>query len=108
VLAAQLARMPCTGRRYTVAGILADKDIDAVARALAPVTDEWILCGIDDPRGLTPSALAARSSVFAGAREAADIPAGIALARTLTKPGDRVVVCGSFLAVAPALAALRR
>ncbi len=107
VLAAQLARMPCAGRRYTVTGILGDKDIDAVARALAPVTDEWILCGIDDPRGLTPSALAARSTVFSGAREAADIPAGIALARSLAKPGDRVVVCGSFLAVAPALAVLR-
>lgn len=108
VLAAQLARMPCTGRRYTVAGILTDKDIDAVARALAPVTDEWILCGIDDPRGLTPSVLAARSPVFSGAREAVDSPSGIALARTLAKPGDRVVVCGSFLAVAPALATLRR
>ncbi|MET0291513.1 MAG: bifunctional tetrahydrofolate synthase/dihydrofolate synthase [Steroidobacteraceae bacterium] len=106
VLAAHLARQACEGKRYTVAAILGDKDIDAVARALAPVTDEWILCGIDDPRGLAPSALAARSSVFAGAREAKDIPAGIALARSLVKAGDRVVICGSFLAVAPALATL--
>lgn len=107
VLAAQLGRLPCAGRRYTVTGILADKDIDAVARALAPVTDEWILCGIDDARGLSSSALAARSAVFAGAREAVDIPAGIALARALASSGDRIVVCGSFLAVAPALAMLR-
>jgi dihydrofolate synthase/folylpolyglutamate synthase len=107
VLARQLAGMPCRGRRYTVAGILGDKDIDAVARALAPVTDEWILCGIDDPRGLTSHALAGRSPVFAGAREAPDIPAGITLARGLARSGDRVVVCGSFLAVAPALAMLR-
>jgi dihydrofolate synthase/folylpolyglutamate synthase len=106
VLAAALAREPVSGRRLTVAGILGDKDIDAVARALAPVTDEWILCGIDDPRGLAPSALAARSTVFAGAREARDVAAGVALARGLAKPGDRVVVCGSFLAVAPALQAL--
>jgi dihydrofolate synthase/folylpolyglutamate synthase len=106
VLAAQLAAMPRNGRRFTVAGILADKDVDAVARALAPVTDQWILCGIDDPRGLTPAALAARSAAFAGALEADDIAAGVALARKLAQPGDRVVVCGSFLAVAPALAAL--
>jgi dihydrofolate synthase / folylpolyglutamate synthase len=106
VLAAQLAREPCNGRRFTVTGILGDKDIDAVARALAPVTDQWILCGIDDPRGLAPAALAARSPVFAGALEATDIPAGIARARGLAKAGDRVVICGSFLAVAPALATL--
>jgi dihydrofolate synthase/folylpolyglutamate synthase len=106
VLAAQLAASPCSGRRYTVAGILGDKDIEAIARALAPVTDEWILCGIDDPRGLAPGALAARSPVFSAGRHARDIGAGIALARQLARPGDRVVVCGSFLAVAPALAAL--
>jgi dihydrofolate synthase/folylpolyglutamate synthase len=106
VLAGQLAAMPCTGRRITVAGILGDKDIDAVARALAPVTDQWVVCGIDDPRGLSPTALIARSAVFAGALEAVDIAAGIGLARQIARPGDRVVVCGSFLAVAPALTAL--
>jgi dihydrofolate synthase/folylpolyglutamate synthase len=106
VLATQLAAAPCAGRRFTVAAILGDKDVDAIARALAPVTDQWILCGIDDPRGLAPAALAARSAVFAGAREAADIPAGVRLAQELARPGDRVVVCGSFLAVAPALATL--
>lgn len=106
VLAEQLARTPCAGTRYTVAAILGDKDVDAVARELARVTDEWILCGVADPRGLTPAALAARSSVFDGARLADDIAAGVALARSLAGPRDRVVVCGSFLAVAPALAAL--
>ena len=106
VLAEQLAHTPVRGRRYTVAAILGDKDVDAIARELAPVTDEWVLCGIADPRGLAPEALAARSVVFAGARLADDIGAGVALARSLARGGDRVVVCGSFLAVAPALAAL--
>jgi dihydrofolate synthase/folylpolyglutamate synthase len=105
-LAAQLARMPCRGRRYTVAGILGDKDVDAVARELSTVTDTWILCGIDDPRGLAPAQLAARSPFFADALLADDVAAGVARARELARPGDRVVVCGSFLAVAPALAAL--
>jgi dihydrofolate synthase / folylpolyglutamate synthase len=103
VLAANLASRPVPGRTLVVAGILGDKDIDAVARALQPVTDQWILCGIAEPRGLTATELAARSAAFAGARLAIDVEAGLALARSLAQPGDRVVVCGSFLTVAPAL-----
>ena len=106
VLAHNLAARPVQGRTYLVAAILGDKDIDAIARQLQPVTSEWILCGIQEPRGLTPQQLARRSPHFAAARLAGDVPAGIALARSLARPGDRVVVCGSFLAVAPALKAL--
>jgi dihydrofolate synthase/folylpolyglutamate synthase len=106
VLAHNLAARPVAGRTYVVAGILGDKDIDAIARALQPVTSEWILCGIDAPRGLDPQELAMRSSHFAAARLATDIAAGIRLAQSLARSGDRVVVCGSFLAVAPALQTL--
>lgn len=103
VLAANLAARPAAGRTFIVIGILGDKDIDAIARRLQPVVNEWILCGIDDPRGLEPVELARRSPVFATARLAVDVAAGIRLARDLAQPGDRVVVCGSFLTVAPAL-----
>jgi dihydrofolate synthase / folylpolyglutamate synthase len=106
VLAANLQATRGPGRTWVVAGILGDKDIAAIARELAPVTDEWILCGIDDPRGLTAEQLAARSPVFAGAILATDIAAGVAIAKARALPGDRVVLCGSFLAVAPGLAAL--
>jgi len=102
-LAANLAARPVAGRTFIVAGILGDKDIDAIARRLQPVVNEWILCGIDDPRGLAPAELARRSAVFATARLTTDVAAGIRLARELSQPGDRVVVCGSFLTVAPAL-----
>lgn len=105
-LACQLARTPCRGRRWTVAGILGDKDVGSVARELSTVTDDWIVCGVDDPRGLKPAELQARSPFFSDALLAADVTAGVALARQKARPGDRVVVCGSFLAVAPALAAL--
>ena len=106
VLAHNLAERAVKGRTYVVTGILGDKDIDAIARQLQPVTSEWILCGIDEPRGLAPQELARRSSHFAAARLASDLAAGVQLARSLARPGDRVVVCGSFLAVAPALKAL--
>ena len=106
VLAHTLAARPLRGRTFVVTGILGDKDIDAIARQLAPVVDQWILCGIAAPRGLDAQSLARRSRHFASARLAQDIEAGIRLARSLAQPGDRVVVCGSFLAVAPALEVL--
>jgi dihydrofolate synthase/folylpolyglutamate synthase len=106
VLAHTLAARPLRGRTYVVTGILGDKDVDAIAGQLQPVADEWILCGIDAPRGLGAQALARRSRHFVSARLAQDIESGIRLARSLAQPGDRVVVCGSFLAVAPALKVL--
>jgi dihydrofolate synthase/folylpolyglutamate synthase len=74
-----------------------------VAAALADAVDAWFVCGIDAPRGLSAAQLAARSTVFAGATQCVDIPAGMRAAAAAAAAGDRIVVCGSFLAVAPAL-----
>jgi dihydrofolate synthase/folylpolyglutamate synthase len=102
-LAANLAARPCAGRTLCVAAILGDKDVEAVARLLDPVIDQWFLCGIAAPRGLTAAQLAARSPVFASATLADEVAAGMHLAAAQARPGDRILVCGSFLAVAPAL-----
>lgn len=103
VLAQNLRDRPCAGRTICVAGILADKDIEAVARELAPVVDAWVLCGVAAPRGLTAAQLAGRSPVFADAALAADVAAGMDQAAAEAREGDRIVVCGSFLSVAPAM-----
>lgn len=102
-LAANLRERPCSGRTLCVAGILADKDIAAVADALAGVVDGWFLCGIDAPRGLDAASLARRSPVFAGAAQAANVREAMLQAARAARPGDRILVCGSFLMVAPAL-----
>jgi dihydrofolate synthase/folylpolyglutamate synthase len=65
--------------------------------------NQWILCGIAAPRGLPAAELAARSPVFASAALAEDIGAGMRAAAAMAREGDRIVVCGSFLSVAPAL-----
>jgi dihydrofolate synthase/folylpolyglutamate synthase len=103
VLARNLAERPVAGRTLCVTAILGDKDIAAVARELSVVIDQWFLCGVDAPRGLSAPALAARSPVFANAHLAGDIAAGMRQAARAARAGDRIVVCGSFLAVAPAL-----
>jgi dihydrofolate synthase / folylpolyglutamate synthase len=106
VLADNLAARPCKGRTLVVAGILGDKDVDGVARALAGSVDEWIVCGVDAPRGLGAAELASRSEVFRNARQAIDVRAGMRMAAAQAHAGDRIVVCGSFLTVAPAMQAL--
>ncbi len=105
VLAAALAARRCEGKSYAVAGMLADKDTDAVARTLDPLIDHWLLAGIDDePRGLTAAALQARLPPLRGSVElATDTRAACARARELSSPRDRVIVFGSFYVVGPAL-----
>jgi dihydrofolate synthase / folylpolyglutamate synthase len=103
VLAGNLCQRPCAGRTLVVTGILGDKDVAAIAPLLAGAADRLYLCGIDAPRGLTAAQLAARAPEFARGVQCEDIAAGMRAAANESRPGDRIVVCGSFLAVAPAL-----
>ena len=115
-LAAQLRErpMPHAGagrnkaRTFAVIGVLADKDAAGIAAALAPVIDHWIVCSLPAPRGTDAGQLAARLARDAKTLELAEsVTAGCEAARAATRPGDRVVVCGSFYTVGPALQWLR-
>jgi dihydrofolate synthase/folylpolyglutamate synthase len=104
VLAANLRARPARGRTIAVAGILADKDIAGIGRVLAPCVDEWVLCGLDGPRGGDAAGLRERlPPECAPLSLAADVAAGCALARARAQPSDRIVVLGSFHTVGPAL-----
>jgi dihydrofolate synthase / folylpolyglutamate synthase len=92
------------GRTLAVAGILADKDAAGIAAALAPLVDRWIACALPGPRGGSAGQLAARLHLAGAPPLLADsVEAGCALARAEARPGDRVVVFGSFHTVGPAL-----
>ena len=105
-LAASLAARPGRGRTLAVCGILADKDVEAIAAVLAPEVGRWFAVGLEGPRALAASELARRIERTGGGSvlATADVAAGMAAARSEAKPGDRVVVFGSFLTVGPALA----
>ncbi|MBS0579677.1 MAG: bifunctional tetrahydrofolate synthase/dihydrofolate synthase [Proteobacteria bacterium] len=111
VLARQLrerALPGAAGRTYAVIGVLADKDAAAIAAALAPVIDQWIVCALPGPRGSSAAASAQRLAVAPDRVElAASVQAGCERARAQARPGDRVVVCGSLHTVGPALEWLR-
>lgn len=98
---------PAAGRTRVVIGMLADKPVGDFVRELQPVVDGWLVAGLPGDRGLPADRLApmvekaAGISVagrFDGIREALDA------AMALSASGDRVVVCGSFLSVAEAMA----
>jgi dihydrofolate synthase/folylpolyglutamate synthase len=97
-----------SGRTFAVAGVLGDKDAAGIAAALAPLVDHWIVCTLPAARGGSAAALAGRMQLRPGDFTLKEsVEAGCARARSLARPGDRVVVFGSFHTVGPAREWLR-
>jgi dihydrofolate synthase/folylpolyglutamate synthase len=106
VLADELRARAVVGRTLAVFGMLEDKDVAAVARQLAPLVDHWLLCTLEGPRALSGEQLGRRFGVGRVSVElAGDVATATARAQQLAQPGDRVLVCGSFHTVGPALQA---
>ncbi len=106
VLAAALAARPHQGRTIAVTGILLDKDAAAITRSLDSEIDAWVLAGVsNEPRGQSAQELAARLPPLRSIpMQELDVPRACERARVLARPGDRIVVLGSFHVVGPALA----
>ena len=108
VLAHTLIERRREGRTIVVAGMLADKDAQAVARELARALGaQDIACTVTLPgeRGRCAEDLAACWGPLLGrsVATAGSVEAGCAFAAHAAQPGDRVVVFGSFHTVGPAL-----
>jgi dihydrofolate synthase / folylpolyglutamate synthase len=111
-LAATLADMGFHPRTLAVFGMLADKDIASVVDALRPRVDRWLVASLPAPRGASASALAAHLRARGVADDAivecTSIADALTRAQSEAVDADRIVVFGSFLTVAAALAALQR
>ena len=106
VLAAELRSRPARGRTIAVFGVLGDKDVAAVAAQLEALVDHWLLCTLPGPRSLGHQELQRRMGAVRGRSElAGDVETATQRAAALAQPGDRVLVCGSFHTVGPALQA---
>ena len=110
-LAATLAAMGRFPRTIAVFGILADKDLHAVIDAMKERVDRWFVGTLPGPRGAS-AARAVTALVEAGVakdmtRAFDDVGAAFAAARAEASDADRIIVFGSFLTVAAALAAAR-
>lgn len=112
VLAQTLALHPpqqAGARTFAVCGILGDKDIEGVAAELRDSFDGWVIVKPASARAIDASVLADRLRICSVpvATVAADVASGCVAARSLARPGDRIVVFGSFLTAGPALQWLR-
>ncbi|MCV2348197.1 bifunctional tetrahydrofolate synthase/dihydrofolate synthase [Paucibacter sp. Y2R2-4] len=100
----QMGFFPCT---HAVFGSMADKDIEAIFRRMAPLIDVWHFCDLDLPRAATAAALLAQ---FEQLRAAGELKAGAQVtlhqhgdpltalnaAAAGADPADRILVFGSF------------
>jgi dihydrofolate synthase/folylpolyglutamate synthase len=95
-------------RTWAVFGIMADKDIDSVIAALLPRVDRWYLASLPPPRGASALDLRLRLEAAgvapADIRDFADPALAYRAVREAVAEADRIIVFGSFLTVAAALA----
>jgi dihydrofolate synthase / folylpolyglutamate synthase len=107
-LADSLASMAFHPQTWAVFGIMADKDIGSVIAALLPRVDRWYVASLPPPRGATAEDLRLRLEAAgvapAAIRDFNDPASAYRAAREAVAEADRIIVFGSFLTVAAALA----
>ena len=112
VLAANLGELGFAPETWAVFGILADKDVEDVARNMDASVDHWLPCTLSGPRGLDAGTLIGRLRA-AGVEENkivegfATPAAAFTQAQERAAVDDRIVTFGSFLTVADVLAAIQ-
>ena len=105
VLAANLAAGGYAPETIAVFGMLVDKDIAGVVRAVAPRISRWHLATLPGPRGADAGHLAGilrEQNLQAPVFVHPDVAAALAAARREASENDKIVVFGSFLTVAGA------
>jgi folylpolyglutamate synthase/dihydropteroate synthase len=103
-LATELTRQGC-GSIRVVFGLYADKDAQAVIRAIGPMVHFWHLTQVDEPRALASEQLMTRLSVVDQVRAETTGSVKQALENAVRLSGgiDTIVVFGSFPVVGEAL-----
>jgi len=111
VLAANLGNMAFHPRTFAVFGMLRDKDIAAVVRAVKHRVDVWLLASLNGPRAASAEELVASLAAEGvdGSVECFASPlVAVQRAQELADENDRIVAFGSFLTVAETMRALGR
>ena len=105
VLARNLGESGFARETIAVLGMLRDKDISGVVRAVAPRVTRWHLTTLPGPRGAQSGELRrilAEAGIESSVREHASAGEALAAARGEAGEDDKIVVFGSFLTVAGA------
>lgn len=105
VLRDRIALLGDVADRTAVLSMLNDKDVDGFVAELTDVVDRWIVCTVEDPRAPGPEPLALQVATRTGRPviQAMGPTDSFEKAERLTGTGGRILVCGSFRIVGPAL-----
>ncbi len=104
-LAQTLAETRDGGRTWLVLGMLQDKDVAAFMEPLVHTVDHWCLASLDVERGLSAAELRKALPVMVSdAHDFPNVAAACQYVHSRAANGDRLVVCGSFITVAEAMA----
>jgi dihydrofolate synthase/folylpolyglutamate synthase len=106
ILAENLFNLGYASETIAVCGMLRDKDIAGVLRALAPRITRWHLASVSGPRGATAEDLR-RHLGEAVAENFTSPRAAFEAALKRAGEGDKIVVFGSFLTVGEVMAWLK-
>ena len=100
----ELGRALASSAPHTIVlGMLADKQAADFIAALGVRPANWLLCPTEGPRGATATALAELLGLRPAPRLFDSVADALEAARAVTPPGRRILVCGSFSVVGPAL-----
>jgi dihydrofolate synthase / folylpolyglutamate synthase len=102
-LAHNLKSSNCTGRTLAVFAMLADKDIEGVARVLAPHIHAWYVANIDHARGAKAADVAIKLRPMVNSpviQLFESVTAAFNCAYNEAHENDRIIVFGSFYTVA--------
>lgn len=104
-LRAQLATLPAAPHTTAVIGLLGDKSLEAFVEGLGDNIDRWVSCTVQDGRARAGASIAGALRELGAAEvlAAASPEEALGLAERLAPPHGRIIVCGSFRVVGPAL-----
>lgn len=101
-----LRLIPCVGKTHILIGMLKDKDHRAVFELLNAVADSWNIVSLAEERGMPALALAAELDALGVSQNIRSYPAvkpALERLNRTARPGDRIVITGSFITVGEAL-----
>jgi len=108
---ASMARLACNVKKYfhyerlfAILGVSVDKDIDGIVRELASLSPQIIVTRSSHPRAAFPDDIAAKFSEHGfNSQIAENVFQALALALSMAKDNDLILVTGSLFVVAEAL-----
>ena len=105
VLRDRLGQLATPAETTVVFGMMADKHIEAFVAQLEGLADRWVACQLDDSRASSVNSLALEieQAGIQTVLRAASAEESFDLAARTTGTGGRILVCGSFRVVGPAL-----